>query len=214
MLDEEEIDTDPMARMKPPIVPEIPVEVLTDSQLRALLKACTGKDFRSRRDTAIVRLFADTGLRLGELSALSINHLDLDTNVASVRRKGRKPGIAPFGSKTAIALDRYLRARAAHRGGEASRALWLADKGGRPMTSSGIARLLRNRGEQAGISGLHPHQIRHTTVHVWFDNGGSEGDAMRLFGWKSRQMLHRYAASAADARARDAHLRLALGDRI
>ncbi len=36
--------------MKPPKVPEVPVPVLTDDQLRALLKACLGKTFEDRRD--------------------------------------------------------------------------------------------------------------------------------------------------------------------
>jgi hypothetical protein len=44
--------------------------------------------------------------------------------------------------------------------------------------------------------------------------GGGESDLMMIAGWKSRQMLNRYEASAAAERARDAHHRLALGDRL
>ena len=43
---------------------------------------------------------------------------------------------------------------------------------------------------------------------------GQENDVMRLAGWKSRQIVGRYAASAADERARDAHRRMALRDRF
>lgn len=71
------------------------------------------------------------------------------------------------------------------------------------------------RGAQAGLDGrLHPHIFRHTFAHRWLHDGGSEGDLQRLAGWKSPQMLQRYGASAADERARDAHKRLGLGDRI
>jgi hypothetical protein len=37
---------------------------------------------------------------------------------------------------------------------------------------------------------------------------------MRLAGWRSREMLARYGASAADQRAHEAHRRMRLGDRL
>ena len=62
--DEGEISGSPMTKMRRPIIPEQPVPVLSDDQVRTLLAACSGKDFRDRRDMANIRLFLDTGMRL------------------------------------------------------------------------------------------------------------------------------------------------------
>ena len=61
--DEGEITSFPMAKTRPPIIPEQAVPVLSDYEVR-LLADCSAKDFRNQRDLAIIWLFLDTGTRL------------------------------------------------------------------------------------------------------------------------------------------------------
>lgn len=211
LVDDGEIDTSPMHRMRVPAVPEQPVEVLTDDELRALLAVCKGNTFERRRDLAVMRMLIDTGIRAGELIGLQVADLDPDGQLATVMGKGRRQRTIPYGSRTAEALRRYARGRSAHPERNLPN-LWLGKKG--PLTVSGLAQLLNRRAREAGVEGVHPHRFRHTYAHRWLADGGQEQDLMRLAGWRSREMVGRYAASAADSRARDAFRKAAIGDRL
>lgn len=213
LVREEEIEQNPMLGAEAPIVPEQPVPVLEIEQLRALLNACKGNDLVARRDHAIIRLLIDTGGRLSEVADLKVGDVDFDAGVCYVVGKGRRARDLPFGQATALALGRYIRSRSKDRRSDLP-GLWLAEKGKGSLGSNGIAQMLRRRGDAVGIPGLHAHQFRRTTAHRWLAEGGGETDLMRIMGWKSPQMLKRYRASKADERAREAHRRMALGDRI
>jgi site-specific recombinase XerD len=213
VVEDGEVEVSPMTNMRPPVVPEQPVPVLSAEQLAALIRACSGTDFASRRDLAIVRLFVDTGVRRAELTALEVEDVDLRHRQATVTGKGRRTRTVAFGHRAAQALDRYLRARAGHR--EAFRPeLWLGLSG--PLTDNGVAAIVRKRARAAGIDErVNLHRFRHTYAHEQMASGVEGENLMMLTGWRSRSMLSRYGSSAAAERAlEDAHRRESPGDRL
>lgn len=211
-LAEGEVDTDPMANVRPPTVHDVEVDVLSPDQMRALLATCEGTDFADVRDRALVLLFADTGCRLSEVVGLSESQVDLRARTARVMGKGSRPRVVPFGATTARALDRYLRAKKRQRYGDREW-LWISSTGKGRLTTNGVQQMLRRRGRRAGVK-VHPHMFRHGFADAWLRAGGGETDLMELTGWRSRQMVGRYASRNRSERAREAHRRLSPMDNL
>jgi integrase/recombinase XerC len=80
----------PMDGMRPPQLPEQPVGVVRAEHLTRLLRTCEGRDFTSRRDTAVILLLVDTGMRRAECVGMTLDDVDLDQRILWVLGKGRR----------------------------------------------------------------------------------------------------------------------------
>jgi site-specific recombinase XerD len=91
---------DPMAGLHPPKVTSKLVPVFTSQELSRLARACAGRSFAQRRDTAIVAVLTASGIRLSELAGIrhdpgdaQRSDVDLWQREITVRGKGGKPRI-------------------------------------------------------------------------------------------------------------------------
>ncbi|MFI1994901.1 tyrosine-type recombinase/integrase [Actinoplanes sp. NPDC020271] len=213
LVEEEDLERSPLARVKQPKTGQTLIPILGDDETAKILATCDDKGFLSLRDAALIRVFYSTGARLSEVAGLLLDDVDLDHDTMLFHGKGMKDRRVRFGGKAGRALSRYLRMRARRRAVD-SPALWLPEKGEIPLSSNGIKIMLRRRGELAGVPNVHAHRWRHNFAHEWKLAGGDTGDLMLVLGWASDDMPRRYGASAAAERAQQVHARLRIGDRI
>lgn len=205
LTDEEELDVNPMAKVKVPKVVSQPIQMPTDADIKALFATCSDrKNFYDVRDLAILRTMAATGLRLSEVADLTLDDVDLDRRLLHVRDgKGGRGRFGRFDAATAEALDRWIRRhRAGHKNANLPN-LWLGFRG--PFGRKGIGEMVPRRAKQAGIDHVHPHALRHFFADHWLRSGGNEQDLLMLGGWENRDVMRRYGSARAADRALTAY---------
>jgi site-specific recombinase XerD len=200
-FEEGEVDPNPMATIKVEPGHSPPPEFPPDADVDDLLKACAAdKTMFGRRDVAMIRLGAATGMRVTELMSLEVGDVDLVQRVVRVRRgKGGKPRLVRFDAETGQALDRYLRQRARHKKAATTDRLFISRFG--PMARQGASDMLTRRCQQAGIAHINWHAFRHRFAHTYLKRGGQEGDLAKLGGWSDPTVMRRYGSALATERA-------------
>ena len=146
-------------------------------------------NFADVRNLAILELFYSTGVRLSELQGLRRGDLDLISQQAKVRGKGRKERIVPIGDHAVLALRNYESKRDELQrtlGGRVDRSgYFLARTGkkiGARMIQKVVAKFLDEIDEDAGLSA---HSLRHTFATHLLDNGADLRAVQELLGHAS-----------------------------
>jgi integrase/recombinase XerD len=140
---------------------------LTEPELAALLAAPDRSTWAGRRDHALILLAAQTGLRISELTGLTIADVHLGTGAhVSCHGKGRKDRITPLTATTVAVLRTWL----AERGGQPAQPLFPTRTGGRLSRDAIEHRLARHTiSAAARCPTIRPkkitaHTLRHTAA--------------------------------------------------
>ena len=158
-----------------------------------------GDDFSATRDLAMLELFYSTGIRLSELSGMNLEDLDLLSDQAKVRGKGRKERIVPVGSRAVAALRRYLthRETAVARPGGDRRAVFVT-RHGRRLAPRGVQRAIHVMFDAVGGDTLRVHSLRHTFATHMLDAGADLRAVQELLGHASLSTTQVYTHTSVE----------------
>lgn len=183
LVAEGELEASPFTRLKTYKMPQKQLTPLTDAELKALLAACRDTA-NGERDTAIILLILDTGLRVSELLQMRLQNVTR-TGSITIMGKGSKERTVTMGVTARRALLRYVTRRT-----DRSHSLWMGAQG--PLGVEGVESMLRRRSKQAGIRHVHPHLLRHSFAVRFLKAGGDAFSLMRILGHTSIDITRRY----------------------
>ena len=178
--------------MKPPPVPQGLPKALSEEEVGSLLAAVTGDGPAQRRDRAVLEVLYGTGMRISELTGLSLPDVAMDEQLVRVLGKGNKERLVPLGRYARQALGSWMgpagREAMVNRKGVRradSAALFLNARGGR-LTRQGAWGIVRQYGRRAGLDGkLTPHVLRHSCATHMLDHGADIRVVQELLGHAS-----------------------------
>jgi integrase/recombinase XerC len=144
------------------------------------------------RDRAILELFYASGLRIGELTGLSLADLDLEQRLVRVLGKGRKERIVPVGRSAIGALAAYLALRPQFGAAAAEAAVFLNARGGR-LGTRGVSRIVLRHLVASGLGKkITPHGLRHSFATHLLSAGADLRAIQELLGHARLSTTQRY----------------------
>jgi len=166
----------PMKGVRAPILSKVMLPALTADQVKQLIDGA-----ESVRDKAIIALFAESGLRLAELTNIRPDDINWQGRCIKVLGKGRKAALAPFGDLTEMHLSQWLSEY------KPDGNLW-------GLNEWGITSMLRRLEVKTGIT-CNPHTFRRTFAVLLRKAGIDTMTIKELGRWESLEMVQSYTRS-------------------
>ncbi|HEX4811552.1 MAG TPA: tyrosine-type recombinase/integrase [Nonomuraea sp.] len=142
---------------------------------------------RGVRDAAIVAVLLYAGARVEECGRLELEDVAITARTGTVRLHGKGDEVrtVPLPAFARVRLTAWLDERGRDLG-----PLWTGQRG--RLTDSGITQVVLAVGEDARITGLRPHRLRHTFATRLRQGGADPAQVQALLGHASLDTSARY----------------------
>jgi integrase/recombinase XerD len=165
-------------------------DVLSASEVEALLAQPDPATKQGVRDRAILELLYATGIRVSELCNLAI--YDVDDDQVRVFGKGSKERIVPISARAVVAIDNYLVQFRDQYDSEKEKKLFLSLKG-KPIDRTSIWKLIKAYALKANIAkNIFPHMMRHSFASHLLDGGADLRIIQEMLGHAHISSTDRY----------------------
>lgn len=186
----------PAERLQLPRRSYAPQRTFDEQGVMRVLSALDTSTVKGTRDTAIVLLLLDTGLRAAEVCRLRVDHVSLAERRFIVRIKGGRWANGVFSPYTASSIAAWLTMRPQLAGPDVLE-LFVGVGGltrGRPLTTDGLRVIFRQIGRRIGMH-FSPHDFRRTFATMAL-KGGAPSRLVQVAGrWNSIEQVERYSQS-------------------
>ena len=192
-----------------PRLPDRIIKVLSRNEIERLELAAP-----TERDKLIIRLLADTGIRVGELCALEPANIISGSDGRAFLKiigTGSKDRLVPLTPQLARRLDSYHQVRPADSRGNRIFLAARRDASGEyaPLTTSGVLQLLRGAADRAGITRrVHPHLLRHSFATEAMRRGMNPVQLAQLLGHSGLRIIEQLYGHQNDADGYEALMRI------
>lgn len=150
------------------------------NEVEQLLDSIEVKDWISLRNRLMLEMMYGCGLRVSEITDLTISNINLNERFIRVLGKGSKERIVPFHNGIQTLLKDYLKQRSTK---QINNKFLFLNNRNKQLTSRGVQYILDKLVLESGLNkNVHPHMLRHSFATHLLDNGADIKVVQELLG--------------------------------
>jgi integrase/recombinase XerD len=182
MLKQGKIQEDPTTEIELPKVINLLPTVLSLEEVKRILQVIDSNNPKAIRDRAMIHTLYATGMRVSELTTLTLDQINLEAGFVRPQGKGGKSRVVPLGEQAILAIKDYNQKVRIHWDKKRSQFLFITSRGDR-MSRQGFWKLLKIYAKKAGIiKPTSPHKIRHSFATHLIERGADLRSIQMMLG--------------------------------